>query len=575
MRADEAADGTVAAGAKASFDLDHADSLALLRRQTSVLELIATGTPLAEVLTCVAVALEELIEGSRCSILLFDPATATLRHGAAPSLPAAYSACIDGLLVGPQEGSCGAAAYLGTPVVAADIRSDARWQRFRDVATPHGMRSCWSSPIKGRTGVVGTFAVYHDRPHRPPVRERRLVDRFTHLASVAIDHAGLFGALAESEDRFRRAFEDNAIGMVLAGVDGRMVRVNRALRDLLGRTESQLLGRPLDEVVRPAAGTAAQLERLAGNRAGPARHEAVHYEATARHTDGRVIDLAVAASVVSGAGGVPVNLSVNLLDITQRRAAERERRARREAEVARAAAEAASRAKSEFVATLNHELRTPLQAITGFTELLRTLDLPPERRQAALEHIDAATGHVLSMADDLLDIAKIEADALPVRLEPVELRGLLDEVLALLAPLAVAHDVTLRPAASAGTAPAGLGAALADRRRLRQVLINLVTNGVRYNRPGGWVEAGANDSAASTVTVTVRDSGRGIPAELMSRLFTPFDRLGAECSAEPGAGLGLVVARALTRAMGGTLEIRNAAEAGTTAEITLPAAPCG
>jgi len=575
MRADE-----VAAGTGASFDLDHADSLDLLRRQASVLELIAAGTPLAEVLTCVAVALEELIEDSRCSILLFDPATATLHHGAAPSLPIAYSARIDGLPVGPQEGSCGAAAYLGTPVVAADIRIDARWQRFRDVATPYGMRSCWSSPIQGRTGIVGTFAVYHDHPHRPPLRERRLVERFTHLASVAIDHAGLFGALAESEDRFRRAFEDNAVGMLLAGVDGRMVRVNRALRDMLGRTESQLLGCTLDEVVSPTAGTAGQLERLARDRAG-----SVHYEATARHTDGRMIDLAVAASVVSGVDGVPVNLSVNLLDITQRRAAERERRARREAEVARAAAEAASRAKSEFVAALNHELRTPLQAITGFTELLRTLDLPPDRRQAALEHIDAAAGHVLSMADDLLDIAKIEADALPIRVEPVELCGLLDEVLALLAPLAAAHDVILRPPVLASTVPAGRCAVRADRRRLRQVLINLVTNGVRYNRAGGWVEVGAAysmagdsgavDSGASTVTVAVRDSGRGIPAEMMSRLFTPFDRLGAECSAEPGAGLGLVVARALTQAMGGTLEIRTAAETGTTAEITLPAASRG
>ena len=106
-------------------DLDHADSLSLLRRQTSVLELIAAGTPLAEVLTCVVVALEELIEGSRCSILLLDPATATLHHGAAPSLPTVYSALIDGLPAGPQEGSCGAAAYLGRPVVAADIRVDA------------------------------------------------------------------------------------------------------------------------------------------------------------------------------------------------------------------------------------------------------------------------------------------------------------------------------------------------------------------------------------------------------------------------------------------------------------------
>jgi PAS domain S-box-containing protein len=561
MRADE-----LAADALASFDLDHADSLVLLRRQTSVLELIAAGTPLVEVLTCVVVALEELIEGSRCSILLLDPATATLHHGAAPSLPAAYSALIDGLPAGPQEGSCGAAAYLGRPVVAADIRVDARWRRFRDVATPHGMRSCWSSPIQGRTGIVGTFAVYHDQPHRPPLRERRLVDRFTHLASVAIDHAGLFGALAESEDRFRRAFEDNAVGMVLAGVDGRITRVNRALRDLLGRTESELLGCALDAVVIPAGRATGQLERLARDRAGPGHHDAVHYEATARAADGRAIDLAVAASVVSRADGVPVNLSVNLLDITERRAAERERRARLEAEVARAAAEAASRAKSEFVAALNHELRTPLQAITGFTELLRTLDLPPDRRQAALEHIGAATEHVLAMVDDLLDIAKIEADALPILAEPVELCGLLDEVLALLAPLAAEHDVILRPAD-----PVGRNAVLADRRRLRQVLINLVTNGVRYNRAGGWVEVRAAESGPSAVTVTVRDSGRGIPAAMMSRLFTPFDRLGGECSAEPGAGLGLVVARALTQAMGGTLEIRSTAEVGTTAEITLPA----
>jgi signal transduction histidine kinase len=279
---------------------------------------------------------------------------------------------------------------------------------------------------------------------------------------------------------------------------------------------------------------------------------------------------------VHGADGVPVNLSVSLLDITQRRAAERDRRARLEAEVARATAEAASRAKSEFVTALNHELRTPLQAITGFTELLRTLDLPPDRRRAALEHIDAATGHVLSMADDLLDIAKIEADALPVSVEPVELGGLLEEVLALLASLAAEHDVTLRLPVLAGC-----GAVTADRRRLRQVLINLVTNAVRYNRAGGWVEVTAADFSPGTgpdcgsgaVTVAVRDSGRGIPAEMMSRLFTPFDRLGAERSAEPGAGLGLVVARALTEAMGGTLQLCNAAGEGTTAEVTLPAAP--
>ena len=185
-------------------------------------------------------------------------------------------------------------------------------------------------------------------------------------------------------------------------------------------------------------------------------YEAVHYEAVARHTGGRTIDLAVAASVVQRRGrrpGEPEREPARHHPAPGRRAGAA--RAAATAEVARAAAESASQAKSEFVAALNHELRTPLQAITGFTELLRTLDLPPDRRQEALGHIGAATEHVLSMVDDLLDVAKIEAGSLPVQAEPVELSGLLAEVLALLAPLAAEQDVTLRPPVLASPGPAG------------------------------------------------------------------------------------------------------------------------
>jgi PAS domain S-box-containing protein len=542
-----------------AFDLDHADSIGLLQRQTAVLELIASGAPLHEVLTRVATALEELIEGSRCSILLLDAGGVTLHHGAAPSLPAAYSGQIDGLAIGPDSGSCGAAAFLGVPVVAEDIGSDVRWDRYRALAMPHGLRSCWSSPIRGRNATLGTFAVYHLHTHRPPPREQRLVERFTHLASVAIDHAGLYGALAESAERFHRAFQDNAVGMALTDLDGRVVKVNRALLEMLGSVESRLLGVSLTELVVPTP--AGELERLA--RGGV---ESVQYEAQAGHADGRSVLVAVAASAVRGADGTPVHLSVNLLDVTQRRAAERERRARREAEVARSAAEAASRAKSEFVSALNHELRTPLQAITGFTELLGTLDLPAQRREAALGHIGAATAHILAMVDDLLDIAKIEAGALPLRIEDVDLERVGGEVLDLLAPLADEREVELRRGPMAGVVRA-------DCRRLRQVLINLVTNGIRYNHAGGWVRLTA-DVDGSGVTVAVRDSGRGIPEELLDRLFTPFDRLGAEGSSEPGAGLGLVLARGLTEAMGGQLRIRTVAGAGTTAAVVLPGRGC-
>src|ERR1700761_4805029 len=108
---------------------------------------------------------------------------------------------IDGLTIGPDAGSCGTAAYLGSPVVAEDIALDPRWADFRGLALRHGLRSCWSTPIRGQAGTTGTFAVYHDRAHQPSPRERALVGQFSHLASIALDHASLFGALAESEER--------------------------------------------------------------------------------------------------------------------------------------------------------------------------------------------------------------------------------------------------------------------------------------------------------------------------------------------------------------------------------------
>jgi PAS domain S-box-containing protein len=529
--------------------LDHTDAVALLARQTEILEQIATGAALPGVLTGIAATLEDLVPGCHCSVLLLDPGTATLHHGAAPSLPAEYSSEIDGLAIGADAGSCGTAAYTGRPVVAADIRVDARWERYRPLAHRFGLRACWSTPIRGRDGVTGTFAVYHPSPHRPTPREEHLVERLTHLASVAIDHDGLLGALTESEERFRRAFEDNAVGMALATLDGGITRVNRALRTLLGRSEFDLIGSRLDELV---------------TRGLEGAHEDSHdqYEASTRTPDGRVLDLAVAVSPIRGAGGAPRALSVNVLDITGRRAAERERRRRGEAELAQHAAEASNRAKSDFLSALGHELRTPLQAITGFTELLGTLDLAGDRRTAALGHIDAAAGHILAMVNDVLDVARIEANALPLALTDVPLEPVVADVLAMLDPLAAAERVTLRAEAAAG--PVHLRA---DERRARQVLLNLVANAVRYNRPDGTVLVGWAVHGARA-RITVRDTGPGIAAEHLDRLFTPFDRLGADT--DEGVGLGLPLARGLTEAMGGTLDVHSEVGEGTTVTVGLP-----
>ena len=161
------------------------EATAVLDRQTSVMEQLATGAALTEVLEGIVVALEELIAGSRCSVLLLD-ADGVLRHGAAPTLPRAYSDAIDGLKPGPLAGSCGTAVHLGRQVVASDVSSDPRWAPFRDLAVEHDIGACWSSPIRSQAKIVGTFAVYDRRPHEPDERERELVVGVGHVGEVGV-----------------------------------------------------------------------------------------------------------------------------------------------------------------------------------------------------------------------------------------------------------------------------------------------------------------------------------------------------------------------------------------------------
>lgn len=410
---------------------------AVLDHQTAVMEEIAAGTTLTTVLDFVAGALEDLMPASRCSVLLLDE-SGLLRHASAPTLPSAYSAAIDGLEPGPFAGSCGTAVHFGKAVIAVDVTTDDRWVSFRELAAGHGLRACWSSPIRCRSQVVGTFAVYHMTPYEPDQRDEELVRRFTHLASLAVEH-----------------------GQVTT-------------------------------------------------------------EREARHT----------------------------------------------ADIARQSAERANRAKSQFVTALSHELRTPLQAITGFTENLQTLDLSPDQRVIALERIGLASAHILSIVDDVLDLARVEAGAMPIDLVELSVGEVIAASLDLLAPLADRRNVNIE---SSGP----VIVVHADRRRLQQVILNVVSNAVRFSpadstiRIATEVVIGVGSTLGETrAVIHVTDQGPGIPNELLARLFVPFDRLGADAGREGGAGLGLILARRLAEAMNATFELQSKVGVGTHITIT-------
>ncbi len=241
---------------------------------------------------------------------------------------------------------------------------------------------------------------------------------------------------------------------------------------------------------------------------------------------------------------------------------EREIGERRRAE---AEAEAANRAKSEFLSRMSHELRTPLNGIIGFSQLLQIEALAANQREF-VEHVLKAGRHLLELIDEVLEISRIEAGHLRLSLEAVAVGETVRAALDIVRPLATNQGITL---------PADImddRYVLADRQRLQQVLLNLFSNAIKYNRPGGRVTVAAVEMPREGLALRVIDDGPGIAADKLERLFTPFERLGAEDSAVEGTGLGLALSKSLVEAMGGTLRVESLVGEGSTFVVTLPLA---
>jgi signal transduction histidine kinase/DNA-binding NarL/FixJ family response regulator len=414
---------------------------ALLAGQRTVLELVARGGSQAEALELLTHFIEAESADMLCSILLLDEDGIHLRHGAAPSLPEAYNQAIDGIAIGPAVGSCGTAAWRGAPVTVSDIASDPLWVDFRDLALEHGLRACWSTPIRGYDGhVLGTFAVYHRTPRQPTAEEREIIDTVTYLAGIAIERQRAEAALAETLQRERAA---------------------------------------------------------------------------------------------------------------------------------RAEAEAAVRARDEFLSIAAHELRTPVAAIKGTAQVtLRAQargNLDAARFDRALRTIDQTSDRLATLTDDLLDVSRLQGGQLALRPEPADLRAVVSRVTQRYEELVEqTHILEL-------DLPDDQVTVVADSGRLEQAFDNLLSNALKYSPAGGVIEVTLrNDEVGATVSV--RDTGIGLPAGMTERIFEPFGRAPNAADRNlPGMGLGLYISRRITELHGGRLWAESAGEGrGTTFHVWLP-----
>jgi PAS domain S-box-containing protein len=378
------------------------------------------------------------------------------------------------------------------------------------------------------------------------VNSRDITDR-----READEHLRLQTALLRAQG------EASIDGILVIDSDRRVVSYNRRFVELWnlppqlvsGGSDEELVEYVLDGVVDPVA----FLERI--------EHLYIHIDASSRDEillkDGRVLDRY--SGPVRAGDGKNYGRVWWFRDITDRRRNEEAlRQARIEAEQARERAERADRTKSEFLSRMSHELRTPLNSILGFAQLLHRKPLPPDQLKA-VEYILKGGRHLLNLINEVLEIARIESNPQSLSLEPVELHAIVQESLMLVRPLVAAHGLELEDLTTDCDVYVW-----ADRQRLTQVLLNLLSNAVKYNVRGGRVRLRCGLNGPDRMRIYVEDTGPGIPEDARERIFTPFERLGADQSGVEGTGLGLALSRRLAEVMGGTIDFETELGAGST-----------
>ncbi|HEY0649773.1 PAS domain S-box protein [Phenylobacterium sp.] len=393
-----------------------------------------------------------------------------------------------------------------------------------------------TSPILDGGRVVGAVAVLRDVTARVALQEQ--------LAREQAETAQALERLQESEARYRALAENASDVIVRVDMASRIEFISPAV-GAFGYRPEDMVGRSTSEFVHPGDQTGAV---LAAVQAGEALPSGSDNEFRMRCADGGWVLMQGRPAALHNDAGEPIGYVTVLRDISQQRRLEDELR-RKEAE-----AQAAALAKSEFLATMSHEIRTPLTAVVGFADLLARMAALPEKARVYVDRIGRSGEALTSIVNNVLDFSKIEAGQVALRPEPFDLQAFVEEALGVVQDGAEAKGLKLSCRVEA---PAS-GQVLADAGRLRQVVLNLLTNAVKFTHQGEVTLLVTHDPRTRTLEMSVTDTGIGIAQAAASRLFQRFSQIESSNARRfGGAGLGLAISRALVELMGGEIGVES------------------
>lgn len=514
----------------------------LLASEKRILEKIARGAALREVLESICNLVDESMEGALCAIVLLDEKRERLVHAAGPLLPEAFNQSVHGRPVNTQSGPCAMAATLREQVIAADIGMDFRWEGYawRTVALSHGLRACWSTPILSLSGEsLGSFAIYHRTPAVPTERDQALIAQITHIASIAIENTRKDQELRRSRRYLAEAQRLSLTGSFSWRPDEHEV--------FWSEETYRIYGVPAD--VRPTLDL--MIERMhPDDRAGFVAKTSyartalrdLELEYRLQMPDGSIKHVQLFARAVSDQEGRQTELVGAVRDLTQLRRAEDVLHTVRSelAHVSRVTT------LGEMSASIAHEVHQPLLGIlTNATTAVRMLDHDPPNIELARRTAQRTIRDANRAIDVIKQLRELFRKHKPV-FKAIDLNRAVREIAALMRPALERSEVILK---------LNLGdevpAVLADRVQLQQVVLNLMMNAM---------EAMAGDQGEPRELVVhtranglyvrfeVRDRGPGIDPSLGDRIFEPFHTTKAN-----GMGVGLSVSRSIIENHGGRL----------------------